>query len=416
MKEKLLNKDNIMNIYITILLVVIPVIPLEYNKKLTTQLILYAISTVLVIIALLFTRNINLKNKAKLEKIEYVLLIYIVLVFLSALFSQFGKVAFWGSAGRYEGFFTILLYISIFYIMWKNFTFSKKIFNLVIIAVVIISIYGILQVVFDDSYMKIATGTMGNPNYLSTYLTMFLPIMMLIYLKNGKISYLCASCVAFVCLLLTRTTSGYLTFVIYSIIIIIYTIARKLGFKKLFILAICFAILFVGTNVLTKGRIGKEINSLNTEIKQASEDSTNIQKIGSGRVKIYLMALDSLLEKPVFGVGPDCLAAYLILTGKTDSIIDKTHCEYLHIAVTTGIPSLIAYLVFLILIAEKILNKYKQDKNNIIIFAIGLSILSYLIQATFSVSVTHVAPIFWAMLGIGLNLAEKGDKDEESKL
>ena len=118
----------------------------------------------------------------------------------------------------------------------------------------------------------------------------------------------------------------------------------------------------------------------------------------------------------MLGVGPDCLAVYLILTGKTDSVIDKVHCEYLHIAVTTGIPSLVAYMVFLIIIAKKILDKYKKDKNNIIIFAIGLSILSYLIQATFNVSVTHVAPIFWAMLGIGLNLAEKCEENEKQEL
>ena len=297
MKEKLLNKNNIMNIYITILLVIVPIIPLKYNSKLTTQLIIYAIATILVIIALLFTKNFNFKHKVKLEKIEYVLLIYIALVFLSALFSQFGKVAFLGSAGRHEGFFTILLYITIFYIMWKNFTFSKKIFNLVIIAVVIVSLYGILQVIFDDSYMKIATGTMGNPNFLSTYLTMFLPIMMLIYLKNGKISYLCASCITFVCLLLTRTSSGYLTFVIYSGIIGIYVIARKLGLKKLFVLVICFIILFVGTNILTKGRIGREINDLNTEIKDVSEDSSKIKQLGSGRVRYLFNVLKFFIRK-----------------------------------------------------------------------------------------------------------------------
>ena len=114
-----------------------------------------------------------------------------------------------------------------------------------------------------------------------------------------------------------------------------------------------------------------------------------------------------MIEKyPIFGVGTDNLkkgiadnltetSINFILRAKVS--IDKAHNEYLHIAVTLGIPALVIYLTLLCMIVfPKLKNILKQEKTFIILSAI----ISYLVQAFFNISTIGVAPLFWLALGL----------------
>ena len=113
-----------------------------------------------------------------------------------------------------------------------------------------------------------------------------------------------------------------------------------------------------------------------------------------------------IIHYPILGVGPDNLhkgifenltetSINFILRAKVS--IDKAHNEYLHIAVTLGIPALVIYLIFLCMIVfPKLKNILKQEKT-----FINLSvIISYLAQAFFNISTIGVAPLFWLALGL----------------
>ena len=81
--------------------------------------------------------------------------------------------------------------------------------------------------------------------------------------------------------------------------------------------------------------------------------------------------------------------------------VDKAHNEFLHVAAVTGIPSLIIYLtmVMVILIQNgKFL--FRENVKTLLL----LTVLAYLIQAFFNISVIAVAPIYWILLGL---LAQK---------
>ena len=77
-------------------------------------------------------------------------------------------------------------------------------------------------------------------------------------------------------------------------------------------------------------------------------------------------------------------------------IADKAHNEYLHLAVTSGIPSLIAYVAFLIKTA--VVNFNQLDKP--VMFILACAIFGYCVQAFFNISVVSVAYIFWVYLGL----------------
>jgi O-antigen ligase len=76
--------------------------------------------------------------------------------------------------------------------------------------------------------------------------------------------------------------------------------------------------------------------------------------------------------------------------------IDKAHNEYLHIAVVTGIPSLLTYLSILVIIFWRNITQVKRDKTKLIV---AFAVFAYLAQAFSNISVIAVAPLFWILLG-----------------
>ena len=128
-----------------------------------------------------------------------------------------------------------------------------------------------------------------------------------------------------------------------------------------------------------------------------------------GRILLWRMALNGIISHPLLGYGPSnyfygTYAEQLDLVSKyykkSDRVENKAHNEYLEIAVTMGIPALLIYLLAVFLIMKKDLSNIFKNK---ISFILVLSIGAYLIQAFFSISVIHVAPIFWFILGISNN-------------
>ena len=76
---------------------------------------------------------------------------------------------------------------------------------------------------------------------------------------------------------------------------------------------------------------------------------------------------------------------------------DKAHNEYLHIAVTTGIPSLLVYLT---LIAQIVLKGLFRLKNCKIMLLLLSSVIGYMTAAFFIISVVSVAYVYWIFLGL----------------
>ena len=120
------------------------------------------------------------------------------------------------------------------------------------------------------------------------------------------------------------------------------------------------------------------------------------------------------------GVGPDNLKNGIVKNVTDESfefikahngIPDKAHNEYLQIAVTLGIPALIAYLIFLgMIIIPNLKYIFKQKYIFILLSIIG----SYLVQAFFNISTIGIAPLFWLTLGIIDNkkIIENGGNNE----
>ena len=219
--------------------------------------------------------------------------------------------------------------------------------------------------------------------------------------------------------------SAWVAFIITFFIFLFYLIKQKnkTYFKRIGVLLICFIIIFIyllnGFSFITKiiqvdsnktnntaiTKTQRKINRIGKEIKQAKETG-NLDKMGSGRIKIWKITLKLISKVPFFGSGPDnlynglkihCEEEINNLYKDSGKQLDKAHNEYLNIAATTGIPSLIVYLTFLFMIMYPKLKTIFKDKT---ILILSLAIISYLIQAFFNISTIGVAPLFWMLLGL----------------
>lgn len=130
----------------------------------------------------------------------------------------------------------------------------------------------------------------------------------------------------------------------------------------------------------------------------SSSDSRSLYEIAWSR------SLELIKNNPILGVGPDCMAK--VQNASTElqlNAIDKSYNEYLYIAATRGIPSLLAFVAFAVMTlvrGVKNLTKFSENKNNWYIPAILVAVGAYLVQAFFSASTVSTAPLFWLLAGI----------------
>lgn len=118
----------------------------------------------------------------------------------------------------------------------------------------------------------------------------------------------------------------------------------------------------------------------------------------------------------LLGSGPD---TYLIVfdnqdvvgfynSGRDNKFVTKPHSWYLQVAVQTGVPSLVALLIFLFWYIGSSIKLYWKDSFNTFLSKIGVgimvSVIGYMILGLTNDSTITVSPIFFALVGMGLGI------------
>lgn len=162
---------------------------------------------------------------------------------------------------------------------------------------------------------------------------------------------------------------------------------------------ISFLSIFLLLNLSTNGKIiGRATNSIVIE-------ETGITKVeDSGRIEILNISWNAFKDHPFIGWGPDTLKyrldsqyseSHREYINKHGAYIDKSHNEFLEYAVSNGIFNLIAYLLLIGVIIYNLIKSIRNDLSKLLL----LTLIGYLVQSFFNISVIMVAPIFWIFLG-----------------
>lgn len=147
----------------------------------------------------------------------------------------------------------------------------------------------------------------------------------------------------------------------------------------------------------------------------------------NSRGYIWARTLPLLKKYFLLGSGPDTfIIAFpnndlvgLQNAGYINTIITKPHCMYLQVAVQTGVPSLIALLTFFIWYIISSFRLYWKHNYEGYLPKIGVAVftscVAYMILSLTNDSCVTTAPIFYALIGMGLGINYRLKKDIKFK-
>jgi len=138
---------------------------------------------------------------------------------------------------------------------------------------------------------------------------------------------------------------------------------------------------------------------------------------GSSRGYIWSRTLPMIKSNLLIGKGPDTFAIYfpqndyigkLISYDTMKIIVDKPHNMYLQTAVNTGLISLLALIIFLLMYIVSSIRWYWKHPPHDLLSNIGVAILfsviGYMTTGIFNDSVVSVSTVFWILLGLGVSI------------
>ena len=344
----------------------------------------------------------------KFKKVNFLLLVYICWVFIASLVAYKPILALTGvssTAGRFEGFLTLLFYAIIFYAAKVHMRLTQKNIHFFLSIQTFVALYAIAQFFKIDplveymNYTKGSYATIGNQNFLASWSLLMLVISVGFFLKYQKLKYAIFPILFFGALLASNTRGAWISLLMIGIASLYFMRYHKFRNYYLIVLG-SFVLVFFTMNVLSKSKIQQRTKTIKSELNIKNEWA------GSGRALIWRMSFDIIQKHPFFGAGPENLKealkqtknkrskAYGKLTGHT---VDKAHNDLLHIAAVSGAPALIFYLLFIVFI-------FIQNRRSILGLStksvVAFAVVAYIIQSLFNISVIAVAPIFWILLGL----------------
>lgn len=343
---------------------------------------------------------------------------YIILVFISTFFSINTMISLVGSVYRHDGFLALIAYSFAYLIARNAKQIVKYFFPIVTLTSVIVAIYGLLQFyrldpvpmeLYRFDWKGLAFSTMGNPNFLGSYLVLSIPMPIYLYFYKGKKMGLIAYAILFLALLTTRTRGAWIG-AFFTLIAFLVLHHFRSGFQKsewkkvliVFLTSMGMILVFMmtsGSEFMTR------FLSIFIDLSRILKEDETAYLGGSDRVYLWGRVIELIRMRPFFGFGLDTmyLAMEMYFRGQITADFgryknwDKAHNEYLNIAISSGVLSLLAYLGFLYFALKKGL---KQMKNHEAYVPLLAAIIGYLVQALFNIQVVMVYYLFFAYLGI----------------
>jgi len=442
-KEKIINIcEKTINFFI---LAVVFLTPLYFNILVFSTFQKYLFFRALVeILLLIYIVKIVIAGEVKIIKNKYFYLSIFAIILsqiIATVFSQHYFVSFWGSYLRQLGLFTWLHVFVFAYMVFAALGENKlkisKVFFWITLAGVISSLYALMQVSgFDflrwEEYpggtMDRAASTLGQPNYLGSYLIMVIPVSFYLF-WTGKNIYKKSIFALFTLVELAALVSTYsraawlglAAALALAALLYLWQKNRKIFYYFLVVGVLSGFLLFFGV------ASGKFDNQASGSLSISSRLKSFIQlKDGSAgmRTLYYQAALDIIKRNPLIGYGLDT-QFYLFpryynprypVFESINVYPDRAHNEFLDIFITTGVLGLSAWIFLFFSLAKAGFSFWPdtpEDRDKKFLAASLLfAILSLWISIMFGFFTEVTLIYFWLYAAIlfGIFSSEKSEK------
>ena len=347
----------------------------------------------------------------KSDKIAILLSFFFILgLTLSTLFSDVKIVSIFGDTQRRNGFLQYLSLAIIFIYSSRVMTLasSKVLIKLMIIVSFILSAYGIIQITghdfvkWDNPYNRMI-GTLGNPNFASALLAIFL-VVVFPQIFNSKISpiirltALISSTMSISAIISSDSRQGLLTFaigILFYLTVKVYVRRKKLG--------ICLILLnLIITTVSILGML--QYGPLKSYLYK---DSISVRGF------YWRAALEMFQSHPLFGVGLDRYGAFFKSYREPEYSLkygyqinsNNAHNLYLQFFSTGGLLLGLSYLLLNIsvfVISLKLIRNSLGDTREVALILLSAWLA---FQAQSIISIDSIGLSIWGWLISGALLA-----------
>lgn len=416
---KIDKKQRFVNFWLFVIIAIFPFIYFPIDG------VFYGVRTRFVALLILFLiflpfllLNINhFKFNIKTNPEFLFLLAYYFLALISS-FLAVDKVSSFIGGTRFEGYIILFIYLIIYIATKKVRVLNKTTILIVLFSASIICIHAIMQAYYLDPFPSsmypngfygLAFSTMSNPNFLGSFIALILPFTIYMYIEKNYSKGLILYTILFYALLCTRTRGSWVGVLVS---LIVYLMLKYKYFDistphKSKIAKIVLAS-FLSITIVT---ISKDFEfiyrflSIFLEFSNFIKDTPKSYLGGSNRLVIWGRILDIIKQRPLFGIGLENLGLvmesqyreYMFTKTGNYKITDMAHNEYLHIAVTTGIPSLIAYLGFVFIALKKSISRIKESD---LYLPVTASLIGFFTLSMFNNSLIMFEYLVWMLLGI----------------
>ena len=368
----------------------------------------YSTAIILLLVLLCFVKKVMHKNMEVGQKtLDYVLLLFILSVFLAAIFSIFPA-----ESMKYLLFYvTCFLLVLIIFTAMKNGRNLERFLEVFLIGVTFTGLYGIYQMIvgipFNPSFtdLKLNEGmpgrvfsSMGNPNNYAELLVMTFPFFLAIIFNSKttmkKVIYGILALPPLITLIFTGSRSGWVAFALSIFIVML--------FKnwKLIPIIIALGIIALPVIPLFAPFVYKRILTM----FNSNDSSINY------RFLIWNTYMPMMKDYWVNGVGlGSALFMRVLQRYNTNMLLNvippHTHNLFMEIWIETGFIGLLSFIWFSIrLIKNSIVSIFSKSNsyiNNILICGIasigGIFVMGF---AEYIWFYNRIMLVFWAVVGL----------------
>lgn len=196
------------------------------------------------------------KPKNKLSVTDYGIITFLFVSIISTIFSQYKEESFTGSLGRNNGLLLTIAYCVVYFIISRTYKENKIVPMAMALTSSVVSFIGILQQFYWDpldmysglssnQYTKFLS-TIGNRNIFSAYLTIVMPLCMVLFIfaeyKYEKITYAVSTVITFGGIVCCNSDSSILGTIAVFVFCYLFFIRNLKYFSKLLFITSLMAI------------------------------------------------------------------------------------------------------------------------------------------------------------------------------
>lgn len=344
-------------------------------------------------------------------------IIYLFISALSSLLSENLKDCLLG-ASRWEGLLTLFLYVALF-ICFSAFGSVSKGHAYTLIGsstafgtVCVIQLQGYNPfglypgsfTFFDGGvrYSGSYIGTIGNADFVGAYFCIIIPMLFYILFKS-RIRFRFLAVIPLALLLYTVSKMSVTSCIVGLGVGAVFAIPDLLSFKRRTVFAYAFGIAALGIFAVSLLRTCDFGTGFLHEIHEVLNGRIS-PEFGSNRIRIWKDVISVFPEAPLIGKGPDTMIRegfekfstfYPALNKTLTTSIDVAHNEYLNVLYHQGILGLAAFLTTVFLSLKNVFFSRSALGSSLCI-----SLIAYLAEAFFGISILLVSPFFWVTLAL----------------